>query len=110
MKKSEIIFLVILLCGYLSTSCASKTQQQKTSREEKLPQSTFSITAKKDEIIQTSKPTSKPAEIRYIGNKNTKKFHRTNCYSLPAEKNRVLFTSRENAVNAGYSPCGNCMP
>ena len=46
----------------------------------------------------------------YIGNKNTKKFHLPSCYSLPYEKNRVYFNSRSDAVNSGYSACGNCHP
>lgn len=39
-----------------------------------------------------------------------KKLHRPDCHTLPAEKNRVEFTSRADAINAGYSPCGNCQP
>ena len=46
----------------------------------------------------------------YIGNKNTKKFHLPSCYSLPYEKNRVYFSSRQEAINSGYSSCGNCHP
>lgn len=46
----------------------------------------------------------------YTGNKNSKKFHRPDCRTLPAEKNRVEFSSREEAINSGYSPCSNCAP
>ena len=46
----------------------------------------------------------------YIGNKNTKKFHYPSCHTLPAEKNQVIFDNRNSAVNAGYTPCGNCKP
>lgn len=46
----------------------------------------------------------------YIGNKNSKKFHLSSCHTLPYEKNRVYFTSRGEAINAGYSSCGNCHP
>ena len=44
----------------------------------------------------------------YIGNINTKKFHLPSCYSLPYEKNRIYFNSRNEAVSYGYSSCGNC--
>lgn len=57
--------------------------------------------------------TASPAALgsgKYIGNKNSKKFHLPSCSSLPAEKNRVYFNSREEAINAGYSPCGICKP
>ena len=46
----------------------------------------------------------------YIGNINSKKFHFSTCNTLPAEKNRVYFQTREEAIAACYSPCGNCNP
>ncbi|NLV22472.1 MAG: MBL fold metallo-hydrolase [Syntrophomonadaceae bacterium] len=47
---------------------------------------------------------------KYIGNKNSKKFHLPSCQSLPAEYNRVYLNSREEAISKGYEPCGNCKP
>lgn len=49
-------------------------------------------------------------EAQYIGNKNSKAFHKTKCGSLPNEDNRAYFNSRDEAVNSGYKPCGNCKP
>lgn len=46
----------------------------------------------------------------YIGNKNSKKFHSSSCGSLPKEKNRIYFDTRDAAIDAGYDPCGNCRP
>ena len=48
----------------------------------------------------------------YIGNKNTKKFHHPNCSSVKQMKdsNKVPLASREQAINLGYDPCGNCLP
>ena len=46
--------------------------------------------------------------ITYIGTVNSKKFHLSTRNTLPSEKNRVYFQSREDAIAAGYSPCGNC--
>lgn len=46
----------------------------------------------------------------YIGNKNSLKFHCSDCKSLPYEKNRVYFTTREQAIEQGYSPCSKCRP
>ncbi len=46
----------------------------------------------------------------YIGNKNTKKFHRSSCRTLPSAKNRVSFSSRDEAISQNYSPCKNCKP
>ena len=56
-------------------------------------------------------PSSSPAPTEsYIGNVNSHKFHLPSCRTLPAEHNRTFFDTREAAVSAGYSPCGNCKP
>lgn len=57
---------------------------------------------------ETSSPVE--SEITYIGNINSKKFHKSDCSTLPAEKNRVYFSSRQEALQQGYSPCGKCDP
>lgn len=46
----------------------------------------------------------------FIGNRNSKKFHLPTCASLPEEENRILFESREEALEAGYTPCKRCNP
>ena len=50
------------------------------------------------------------ASFLYIGNVNSKKYHTLTCKSLPEEKNRVYFYTRQEAVNNKYDPCGNCKP
>lgn len=72
--------------------------------------SNITITTEKNETIQTNETAAERIEGTYIGNKNSKKFHRPKCRTLPAEKNRVEFSSREEALNSGYSPCANCAP
>ena len=57
-----------------------------------------------------NQPTAEQAEMEYIGNRRSKKFHLTSCRTLPKENNRTYFSSREEAVNEGYAPCGNCNP
>lgn len=49
------------------------------------------------------------AEVSYIGNKNTLKYHTQECGSLPIEKNRVYFDSEKQAKREGYLPCGSCI-
>ena len=49
------------------------------------------------------------AEVTYIGNTKTKKLHLPGCASLPSEQNQTTFASYDDAIHAGYSPCGNCM-
>lgn len=62
---------------------------------------------------QSAQPAdAEPAETEeqiFIGNVNSRKFHTTGCTSLPAEKNRTTFDSYEDAIEAGYTPCGSCL-
>jgi len=51
-----------------------------------------------------------PLTGRYIGNRNSKVFHGPECKTLPAPRNRVLFPTREAALQAGYRPCRRCQP
>ena len=51
-----------------------------------------------------------PIANAYIGNKNSKKFHRPTCSYLPNQENQVTFSSRDAAIAAGYDPCGRCNP
>lgn len=46
----------------------------------------------------------------YVGNKNSKIFHRPSCATLPAPHNRAAFKDRDEAIGAGYVPCRNCNP
>ena len=50
------------------------------------------------------------AEAVYIGNRNSSVFHLEHCPNLPKEENRVYFPARQDALDAGYTPCGNCCP
>ena len=45
----------------------------------------------------------------YIGNRNSKVLHLPSCSGLPAEQNRIVFDSYEDAIAAGYKPCSRCM-
>ena len=54
-------------------------------------------------------PTEPPAAVTYIGNKNSKKLHHPDCGSLPKEENRVYFDSYQEAIDAGYDSCGQCL-
>ena len=48
----------------------------------------------------------------YVGNRNTGKFHYSWCSSVSdiKEKNKVTFSSREEAVAQGYTGCKRCNP
>ena len=48
----------------------------------------------------------------YVGNANSGKFHVASCSSVSkmSEKNKVYFSSRDEAINQGYVPCKRCNP
>lgn len=48
----------------------------------------------------------------YVGNKNSKKFHRAACEWVAQMHpgNKVCFSNRQEALNAGYEPCKSCNP
>lgn len=66
----------------------------------------------KNPSIQPRAPSPAPVQKAsyYIGNKNSKIFHRPTCKSLPVPKNQVKFTTRTAAVKAGYRACKICKP
>ena len=61
-------------------------------------------------VLTAEQSKSTKSENRYIGNKNSKVFHRPSCGSLPSGKNQVYFDSRSYAVSKGYKPCSKCDP
>ena len=48
----------------------------------------------------------------YIGNSNSMKFHRPDCTSVSkmSDTNKVEFSTRDEAIGAGYEPCKICNP
>ena len=80
-----------------------------TSTEETEPVLTTQTSISPSERTASS-TTEEPVAVTYIGNKNSKKFHLPTCSTLPAEQNRILFQSREEAIDAGFEPCKRCNP
>lgn len=66
-------------------------------------------TATDAELNPTAPAASSTAQQAYIGNVNSKKFHLPTCPNLPAEKNQILFSSYDEAIAAGYTPCSTCI-
>lgn len=55
-------------------------------------------------------PREIPVADTYIGNTKTKKFHLPSCSYLPDQNHQATFDSRDEAIAAGYTPCGHCKP
>lgn len=72
--------------------------------------STGSFGSSKSSSSKSSAAAPSSGSGSYIGNKNSRKFHRSNCSTLPKSENRVYFSSRDAAISAGYTPCKKCEP
>ncbi len=77
-----------------------------TSNGKKLSVSTKKTSSNRNDTSGTT--TSK--KVTYIGNKNSKIYHKTTCSALPDKKNQVKFQSKSSAEKSGYRPCSRCKP
>ncbi len=66
----------------------------------------------KEDCTTSQQDDSDTTTSSYIGNKNSKKFHLDTCQSVSDmnENNKVIFNTRQDAVDKGYTPCKNCCP
>ena len=85
-----------------------KTKKNETAQTNPTENEKVQNSAKKETL--SNEPAQAPSTGQYIGNKNTKKFHRPSCSTLPKEENRVYFSERNEAVSGGYVPCKKCNP
>ena len=94
-----------------TTRTTSRAQTTSTSR-------TTSTTSSKKNTTGTQAPTGTVyrfdtnKDYPYMGNTNSKKFHRTSCdfATRTKESNRTYFETRAEAIEAGYEPCQHCKP
>lgn len=61
---------------------------------------------------ETAIPTVIAGTAPFVGNRNSKKFHYADCASVAdmKDKNKVPFSTKQDALDAGYKPCGRCSP
>lgn len=64
------------------------------------------------EVIPVSPEQGQELADGYIGNRNSHVFHLPFCTGVKtmSEKNKVQFNTREEAIDAGYTPCSICDP
>ncbi len=72
----------------------------------------LTVTTNKNQDIETNPTIPFPPSENsvYIGNKNSKVFHKDTCSSLPKEENRVYFENRSQAISEEFTPCSRCKP
>lgn len=94
----------------LDTSARAKKLPADVKKAEAVPTAVFALASNSLADVWQSLLTKPDATGEFIGNKSSKKFHRPTCGHLPAEKNRIPFATREDAIAAGYEPCKLCKP
>ena len=120
-------FVYIILALYLLASCTSgrtlpdapapsqaagQIEADQPSEAEEAPE-VLEPPAVEDPEPEPEPEAAPEAEVTYILNKNTKKFHKPACRSaeLISPKNyEETCGSREEVLALGYTPCGNCRP
>ena len=70
---------------------------------------TFSMYGNSHSLIHADKSSYKKPII-YRGNINSKIFHRPGCRHYNCSACSIEFSSREEAIAAGYTPCRRCSP
>lgn len=72
------------------------------------------VNVKPSTPVSTPKPSvNSSSDKDYVGNRNSKKFHYEWCSSVKQmkESNKFFYTgTRDEMINRGYDPCGNCHP
>jgi hypothetical protein len=60
--------------------------------------------------VEARAPKIPAPAAQYSGNTNTHKFHRKGCRYYSCPNCTAKFATREEAIRAGYRPCGTCDP
>ncbi len=68
------------------------------------------LSAEKAKPAAEGETATAPTDGNFIGNTRSLKFHLPTCRYLPAEKNRVYFKTKDEAVSQGYIACKVCKP
>ncbi|WP_296863011.1 Ada metal-binding domain-containing protein [uncultured Methanobrevibacter sp.] len=66
----------------------------------------------KDKPVEKTKTSSSSSGSTFWASSNSDKFHKPSCEWAQkiSSKNKVVFHSKDEALNAGYSPCSVCNP
>ena len=128
MKRiTSIILIMLLLCGCAASRNSDNTEShaqitinlptdntvngyRENKSASEMPRIIAAEDVKTGSLEQSAANPNNSAE--YIGNSNSRVFHKTSCGSANTmkEENKVFFKNREEAINTGYSPCKRCKP
>ncbi len=109
------VFVYNIQPGIVINYSDGSSYEKNTSSETKTPDTTHETTTEKAPVTEavTTEGYENKNELTYILNTKTKKFHYRECSSVKkiADKNKQEYTgSRDELIDMGYTPCGNCDP
>lgn len=106
----------IMLCGVIGTGIINSNNfnSEITGLTSGLSSLSQSKIIQDNAVVSTDDKTilASAASKKYVGNRNTKKFHRLSCRNVKRMKksNKVYFSTRKKAVKARYKACKHCHP
>lgn len=109
----ELVLALAVTAGYAGIATVrearSPAQAVVITTERSVPPETAALPP--ETAPETPKPTA-AVQAAYVGNRNSMKFHSDDCrYAAQVKaENRIAFDSAEQALIAGYTPCGACKP
>ena len=118
-RQKEQIRRMVICCCILAVSAIGFTLSGPIADNTKPDSVHVTVSPVKDTPIpvQTDTPTAEPsapaqAQGEYMASSRSDKFHLPFCPSAAHifEDNQLWFSTRDEAVAAGYSPCGRCKP
>lgn len=101
MKKSFVLLLIAFVLAFTACQSSSSASESSSDASESLSDSSESFGTSSES--GGSSQTFTISTDKYIANKNSGKLHYYTCVSLPAEHNRVYFSSEAEANAAGYT-------
>ena len=117
-----LTFIVFFCCCGIDTSTVAGSASQVVQQDETEDEVTDefddedpddSLESEEPEELTEDSDDKDGTTITYVLNTNTKKFHYPDCYSVKQmkDKNKLIEeTTREDLIERGYDPCGNCNP
>ncbi len=125
--KKAIICLAIFIAAALSFPSAYNDEKTANTAEVHITRAPISDTAAVTDPASSPDMSPSPEqqstlppgtdsagnfEGQYVASSKSDKFHYPSCSSASriSEDNRLWFDTRDDAVAAGYSPCGRCKP
>lgn len=119
-SRKAYIGKAVICCCIFAASAVGFALSSDTVRDDKISEVHVTVSpvkgteAPEPSSIDPTLAPSAPAQAQgaYEASSRSDKFHLPSCSSASriSEDNRVWFQTRDEAIAAGYSPCGKCDP